>query len=219
MRYSDHDVEDIERQAAEELRFRALQNQIVDQGVKPLVMHSSEHCDWVTPKSLFAPLNKEFAMSIDVAAQVHNKRCFHYFGPDHSDEHYRDALTIDWITEVQHYNFGNQAYPAVWMNPPYSRKLKMPIEPWLEKASAEAEKGLTVVGLIPANVQTKWWQQHVRDAHEVRFLTHRVSFEPPPGVTNATSAGHNVAVVIWKPKMKLGYINHLEASYAYAAYR
>lgn len=185
-------------------------------------MHSSKRADWGTPASLFEPLHKEFNFFIDVAAEAHNKKCPAYFGPDHRDECRRDAMKWDWYAAaaLMAPDARLADYPAVFMNPPYSVKGKMPIQPWLVKAAVEAAKGLTVVGIIPANVQTRWWQTWVRAAYEVRFLTHRVAFEAPPGVEDAgNTAGHNVAVVIWKPLVKLGYVKFFEPSYRYAEYR
>lgn len=185
---------------------------------KPLVMHSSARCDWVTPGSLFYPLNREFQFELDVAAEAHNAKVSNYLGPDHPLPDHRDGLAVSWLEAVRAQKVFSD-FPAVFMNPPYSVKLKLPIMPWLAKAVEESEKGLTVVGIIPANVQTKWWNDYVRKAYEVRFLTHRVAFDPPPGVTNATSAGHNIAVIVWKPLRQLGYINFTEPSYRYVEYR
>jgi phage N-6-adenine-methyltransferase len=177
---------------------------------KPLVMHSSKRADWGTPAALFKKLDAEFTFGLDVAAEAHNTKCLEYYGPDHKDEQFRDGLAVDWWADA------NARYlSAFFMNPPYSRTLKLKIEPWLQKAVVESMKGLTVVGIIPANQQTRWWQTYVRAAYEVRFLTHRISFDPPPGVKASSNAGHNVAIVIWKPLAKLGYVKYFEPHYCY----
>lgn len=173
---------------------------------KPLVMHSSKRCDWGTPKVLFDKLHAEFEFRVDAAAERHNRKCPWFYGPG-APEGFRDGLTVDWAADAP----GG----TIFLNPPYARVLKMPIEPWLKKATVEAMKGLTVVGIIPANVQTRWWQTWVRAAYEVRFLTHRISFDAPPGVKVSSNAGHNVAVVIWKPLVKLGYVKFFEPHYTY----
>lgn len=186
---------------------------------KPLVQHSSKRCDWGTPDSLFDPLDEEFGFGLDVAAEAHNTKCRVYYGPDHTLEELRDGLAGDWLARMGTDGVLHRHKLAAFMNPPYSRELKMPIDPWLAKAVEESKKGLTVVGIIPANVQTRWWQAYVRQAYEVRFLTHRVSFDAPAGVEQSSNAGHNVAVVVWKPLRQLGYIAFNEPHYCYCSYR
>lgn len=202
----------------EEQRMVATMVPAAPEPFKPLVMHSSKRCDWGTPAALYNKLHNEFCFGLDVAAEKHNAKAAYYLGPDHPHETLRDGLAVDWIVEtpLRGGQFGvAPTLTAAFMNPPYSRQLKLPIEPWLRKATVEAMKGLTVVGIIPANVQTRWWQTWVRAAYEVRFLTHRISFDAPPGVKVSSNAGHNVAVVIWKPLVKLGYVKFFEPHYTY----
>jgi phage N-6-adenine-methyltransferase len=177
------------------------------------VQHSSKFPDWRTPSRLFAQLDQEFAFVLDAAADAKNKLCPHYFGPDHSLPALRDGLAVDWAQYISECYAGT--YPpfpprlAVFCNPPYSREAKMPIGPWIRKCCEEAQKGLTVVGVIPYSVQTDWWRRFVEGhavtvldtfpaAREVRKIPHRVTFLRPDGSIEG-NAGGNTAIVVWKP--------------------
>jgi hypothetical protein len=103
---------------------------------------------------------------------------------------------------------------AIFLNPPYSRKLSMPIGPWIEKCWQEAQKGLTIVGVIPYSPQTEWWREWVEGhelgpanpvytcrffaARETRKIPHRVTFLRQDGSVEG-NAGGNTAIVVWKP--------------------
>lgn len=181
------------------------------------VQHSSKEPNWRTPPQLFAALREEFPLVVDVAATKTDKLCPHYFGPDQQDETLRNALTVDWKGYVdRYYDPLSIERAAVFMNPPYSRDLKLPIGPWIQKAWEESLKGLIVVGVIPYSVQTEWWRVWVEGhgveetdqgprltwsghaARETRKVPHRVTFLRPDGSIEG-NAGGNTAIVVWKP--------------------
>lgn len=181
------------------------------------VQHSSKDPNWRTPPQLFAALREEFPLFIDVAATKQDKLCPHYFGPDQVDETLRNGLTVDWKAYAdRYYDTLSIERVAVFMNPPYSRELKQPIGPWIQKAWEESLKGLTVVGVIPYSVQTEWWREWVEGhgteesdqgpmltwsghaARETRKIPHRVTFLRPDGSVE-WNAGGNTAIVVWKP--------------------
>jgi site-specific DNA-methyltransferase (adenine-specific) len=180
------------------------------------VRHSSKFSEWGTPDAMYAKLDKEFRFCLDAAANKANAKHLNFFGPDHDNPAFRDALKIgSWYDSVMD-SFA-WARP-VFCNPPFSREEKIPIEPWIEKFWVESQRGLPVVTPIPASIQTKWWEQFVRRAHEVRIIPHRVAFKPPVGYEGAaTGAGNNTAVVIWKPWDD--YREPYEAVYRYWSYR
>lgn len=70
-----------------------------------------------------------------------------------------DGLNRDW---------GSVSY----VNPPYSECAK-----WCAKAYEEAEKGKTVVMLIPSRTDTKYWHDYVMKADEIRFIKGRLKFD------------------------------------------
>lgn len=58
------------------------------------------------------------------------------------------------------------------MNPPYGRA----ISDWIRKAFEEAQKGATVVALIPSRTDTRYWHDYVMKAKEIRFVRGRLKF-------------------------------------------
>uniref|UniRef100_UPI00054D5781 DNA N-6-adenine-methyltransferase n=1 Tax=Desulfovirgula thermocuniculi TaxID=348842 RepID=UPI00054D5781 len=47
---------------------------------------------------------------------------------------------------------------------------------WIQKAYEEAQKGATVVCLLPSRTDTAWWHEYVMRAAEVRFIRGRLRF-------------------------------------------
>lgn len=128
---------------------------------KALFTSNSE--EWETPQWLFDELNKEFYFSLDVCASTYNFKCHHYFDKE-----------INGLTEKWHY------WGSCWMNPPYGRDIGI----WIEKACVESCLGATVVCLLPARTDTRYFHQFIWDTDnhrplrgvEVRFLKGRLKF-------------------------------------------
>lgn len=139
-------------------------------------MFSRESDEWETPQDLYDALNLEFKFSLDAAATQENRKCLHYI-PRESD-----ALTAPWFDIV--------GTKPIWLNPPYSK-----IGQFMEKAYREAEKGCTVVCLIPSRTDTRWWHDYVMKAQEIRLIKGRLKFG---GSTN--SAPFPSAIVIFRGK-------------------
>lgn len=114
--------------------------------------------DWATPKELFDEIDKEFHFTLDVCASDWNKKCERYFSEK------ENGLAQDWGKEI------------CFMNPPYGKE----IEKWMEKAYTSALKGATIVCLVPAATDTKWWHEYAMKG-EIRFLRGRPRFETPDG--------------------------------------
>jgi phage N-6-adenine-methyltransferase len=119
------------------------------------IHYSSKSDEWETPKNLFDLLNKEFSFDLDAAATKENTLCDHFFTIED------DALTKDWSD-----------YKNVWCNPPYGKL----IGKFIKKGFEESQKGCTVVFLIPARVDTKWWHQYCA-LSECRFIKGRLKFQ------------------------------------------
>jgi site-specific DNA-methyltransferase (adenine-specific) len=111
--------------------------------------------DWETPPELFAKIDAEFGFTMDVAASSLNTKCEWFMV---------DGLDQSWGRNV------------CWCNPPYDRALAK----WVAKASEEASQGATVVMLIPARTDTRWWHQYVEGRAEVRFIKGRIRFVGAP---------------------------------------
>ena len=139
------------------------------------VMFSRKTDEWETPQALFDELNAEFRFQWDAAATRDTGKCgpFTYFGPDHVIGEWRDALAGSWVC------LPDSDTRRFWLNPPYSQ-----CRAFIAKAAEEAQKGATVVCLVPSRTDTRWWHDHVwdRDRHqprpgvEVRFLKGRLKF-------------------------------------------
>lgn len=109
--------------------------------------------DWETPPAFFAALDAEFGFTLDACALPHNAKCERFYSPED------DALLKDWRG-------------VVWCNPPYG----VHIGRWVKHAYRQALKGATVVMLIPASTDTRWWHTYVMRASEIRLVKGRISF-------------------------------------------
>lgn len=114
--------------------------------------------NWWTPRPLVRGLANAYAdgqFALDVAACARSTvaPCFY--------DSKRDGLTKDWHRDA--------SGGVCWMNCPYSAK-----EAWLLKAIETARAGTTVVALLPASVDTAWFQDYVLQAAEVLLVRGRV---------------------------------------------
>lgn len=75
------------------------------------------------------------------------------------------------------------------MNPPYGRA----IGSWVRKAYESSLKGATVVCLVPARTDTKWWHDYAMKG-EIEFIKGRLKFG---GSKN--NAPFPNAVIIFRP--------------------
>lgn len=145
------------------------------------LMFSSASDEWETPPELFAKLDAEFHFELDVAASDANHKCVSYFTP------LNNGLLVPWPGRT------------CWMNPPYGSKIgKWMAKAWLESAGG----GATVVCLVPARTDTKWWHDYViGKGAEVRFLKGRVKFLKPGAGPNdkRQPAPFPSAIVIFRP--------------------
>jgi len=126
--------------------------------------------EWATPQRFFDALDAEFHFTMDLAASPTNAKCARYF--TQTD----DALTQPWEG-------------ICWLNPPYGRELGV----WLQKAYESAQAGATIVCLLPARTDRRWWHTYALHG-EVRFVPGRLTFE---GAENP--APFASVVVIFRP--------------------
>ena len=110
---------------------------------------------WATPNAFFMLLDHEFNFTLDPCASSENTKCAKYYTEK------ENGLTQSWQGET------------VFMNPPYGRD----ISKWLQKAYEESKnKNTTIVCLIPARTDTKYWHDYVMKATEVRLVKGRLKF-------------------------------------------
>lgn len=134
--------------------------------------HFSSATDlWSTPQKVFDDLNAEFHMTLDVCATADNAKCGAYYDKE------ADGLAQDWSGK------------RCWMNPPYGRE----IGKWVQKAAQGGAQ--TVVCLLPARTDTRWWHDYIQDKAEVRFIKGRLKFGDCKN-----SAPFPSAIVIFNPQ-------------------
>lgn len=134
-------------------------------------LFSSATDEWPTPDDLFANLDSEFAFTLDPCADSDNAKCAKFFTKDD------DGLSQPWSG-------------AVFMNPPYGRQ----IGEWVRKAWLSSLEGATVVCLIPARTDTKYWHDYAMKASEVRFIKQRLHFSSrrhEERVASGAATAHN----------------------------
>ena len=137
-------------------------------------VHFSSATDlWATPDSFFRDVAKEFAFELDVCALPSNAKCERYFTPE------QDGLAQVWSG-------------TCWMNPPYGREIGQ----WMRKAYLASRQGATVVCLVPARTDTRWWHDYAMKG-DIRFIKGRLKF----GEAKA-NAPFPSALVVFRPQQQ-----------------
>jgi len=182
------------------------------------IIHSSSESDWRTPPECFQALDRVFHFTLDAAANQDDHCCPRWLGPGGVQE---DALGV-----------GVMWTGTVFLNPPYSRKRKLPIAPWV-RACWQFTRGLyeweklenlpTIVAILPFAPQTDWYRQYVyghtalgHPAMEEWRLPHRISFLRPDG-SPASNAGVNSVIIVWRPNP--GFVGPWQPAVRYWSYR
>jgi len=137
--------------------------------------------DWETPWPLFEKLDQEFRFTLDAAADEYNRKCERWLeGPCDGTDACGCGLCADIFDQV------------VWCNPPYGKGL----EAWVAAFARWSLNGCTVVALLPANTDTRWFRSVYLFAHEIRLLHGRVNFE---GSNGGNTGGSLIAVYYPQP--------------------
>lgn len=128
--------------------------------------------EWRTPRFVFDYMARRFFFEVDVAATEQNALCRYKFT--------RETNGLE-----QHWSH----FSTAWCNPPYSK-----LDPWLEKAVAEAADGCTTVMLLPTpNGEERWGRWLYDTASEVIFINGRLTFLDSGGKPRA---GNNRGSII-----------------------
>lgn len=114
------------------------------------LMFSSKTDLWETPQDLFDKYNAIYNFETDVCALPENAKCKKYFTPE------IDGLKQEWKG-------------VCWCNPPYGRE----IGKWVEKA---VNSFATVVMLLPARTDTKWFHNFCLPYGKIEFIKGRLKF-------------------------------------------
>ena len=113
--------------------------------------------DYCTPQSLFEELDQEFHFKLDAAATSKTAKCARYFTPE------TDGLAQSWKLPDG---------GSVFCNPPYGKEIGR----WVQKAYLEAQKGTTIVLLLPSRTDTQYFHTYIYGKAEIRFLRGRLRF-------------------------------------------
>ena len=118
------------------------------------VHFSSQTDQWATPTDVFTTLSHKYGpFDVDVCAIADNAKCPRYFSPE------QNGLLQPWEGRC-------------WCNPPYGRTIGL----WVRKAWESSLSGATVVCLLPARTDTRWWHDYVARYGKVEFLRGRIRF-------------------------------------------
>ena len=148
------------------------------------VHYSSKTDEWATPQKLFDELNVIFNFTTDLCANSSNAKCDHFYSPE------INGLDQEWTG-------------SCWGNFPYGRE----IGKWIKKAYESSLSGATIVCLIPARTDTKWWHDYVMKG-EISYIKGRIKFG-----NGKIDAPFPSAIVVFRPKLKSNI--SLPISYTY----
>ena len=133
-------------------------------------LFTSKTPEWATPQAFFDELNKEFGFTLDPCSTHDNAKCAKHYTRE------EDGLSKSWGGEI------------VFCNPPYGRELPQ----WVEKCRAESRHA-TIVMLIPARTDTRWFHEYIYHHAEIRFVKGRLKFND-----GKTAAPFPSMIVIYK---------------------
>ena len=116
---------------------------------------SSKTDDWATPQDFYDKLDDEFHFTLGPCADEYNHKCDLFYTKE------QNGLAQDWGGHV------------VFCNPPYGKE----IESWVRYAYEQSRKpGTTVVMLIPARTDTRYFHDYIYGKAELRFVRGRLKF-------------------------------------------
>lgn len=133
-------------------------------------LFTSKSEEWETPQEFFDELDEEFSFDLDPCATHKNAKCSLYYTKTYN------GLKASWSWAV-----------SIFMNPPYGREIGR----WVKKAYEESRSGCTVVCLLPARTDTKWFHDYCLKG-EIRWIKGRLYF------SNAGRAPFPSMIVIFR---------------------
>jgi site-specific DNA-methyltransferase (adenine-specific) len=118
------------------------------------VMFSKKSDNWETPQDFYDGLNKEYHFTLDPCAIKENAKCPKFYTIED------DGLIQNWKDEI------------VFVNPPYGD-----ISSWVSKCYYEYTLyNATVILLIPARTDTKYFQEYCLRCTSLGFVEGRLTF-------------------------------------------
>lgn len=137
-------------------------------------LFSSAKTDYGTPQHLYDALHEVFWFGLDAAANAENAKCENFLTEG------MDGLSVHWshmqngmADEPQPHYYADDV--ATFCNPPYGRTIT---PKWVRHGYEVAKCCGTVVMLLPARTDTKWFHKYIYRKATVLFLEGRLKFEP-----------------------------------------
>lgn len=137
-------------------------------------LYSSRSEEWPTPADFFATLDAEFGFTLDPCTSAEAAKCTKFYTKE------QDGLAQDW------------GRATVFCNPPYGKR----IGPWARKCYEASLAGATVVLLVHARTDTRWFHDWVYGKAELRFVKGRLKFGD-----GTQSAPFPSLVAIFRPQL------------------
>lgn len=121
------------------------------------ILYSSASEEWETPYNFYSKLWVFFQFDLDACATATNRKTYKFYSKED------DALSIpEWDSKT-----------CVWCNPPYGRK----IVEWVKKCDEQHRVyNRSVVMLIPARTDTKYFHDYIYGKYPVLFVRGRLHF-------------------------------------------
>lgn len=138
-------------------------------------MFTSATDNWATPVDFFEKLDSTYRFDLDVCASRENAKCRRFYTKED------DGLAQTWIG-------------VCWMNPPYGKE----IGAWVRKAYESSQECATVVCLLPARTDTKWFHDYCT-LGQITFVKGRLKFGG-----SKTSAPFPSMVVVFEKRNSTG---------------
>lgn len=113
---------------------------------------------WRTPKWMYNWLNSMYEFDVDLAATEENTYCKDFIGPE------QDSLSVEW----------SKYWDVGFLNPPYSNPV-----PWVKQVIREQSHGFTTVVVMPTPNGEAYYDDMIRRASAITFITGRIAFLAP----------------------------------------
>tara|TARA_Y100000310_G_scaffold79338_1_gene76072 strand:- start:1008 stop:1493 length:486 start_codon:yes stop_codon:yes gene_type:complete len=147
-------------------------------------INKSKTNSWKTPKYVYDKLYKIFKFDKDFDPCPYN--------PNFQDGVDIDGRDIEWSD-------------ITYCNPPYSdlKSTKKKIG-WIEKGHIEAQKGKTIIFLIPARTDTSWFHNIIlKNNYRVKFIKGRVRFKNDDNDKSTSAPFPSMVIIMKKYKTKM----------------
>lgn len=142
-------------------------------------------CDWRTPDWILERVRKVFKGAI-------------HLDPATSPDNPTNALWT--LTEGGLEENWSEA-ENVYMNPPWSKELGMPIWWWAARlwSCSQEVPNRDAIALYPASTNAAWFHNYAWDSEAICFPKGRVVYKPPPGFDSDDAPTFDSAIVYFGP--------------------